>query len=111
MGRTLQEGLRIREVRDHRTGATVVALDPSHAGADRVSRNGTREVHYQVRLQVRDHLGDPVAPFGGRGPGTAEQPNQCVGSYRRCASKFGPTSETRTRNNRLSFLEAVADAV
>src|SRR5438128_12268949 len=35
MGRTLHEVLRIREVRDHRTGGTVVALDPSHAGADR----------------------------------------------------------------------------
>jgi hypothetical protein len=53
----------------------------------------------------------PSPPLGAGGPGTAEQPNQCVGSYRRCASKFGPTSETRTRNNRLSFLEAVADAV
>ena len=35
MGRTLHEVLRIREVRDHRTGGTIVALDPSHAGADR----------------------------------------------------------------------------
>ena len=35
MGRTLHEVLGIREVRDHRTGGTVGALDPSHTGADR----------------------------------------------------------------------------
>src|SRR5262249_16331735 len=35
MGRTLHEVFRIRKVRDHRTGGTVVALDPSDTGADR----------------------------------------------------------------------------
>jgi hypothetical protein len=35
MGRTLHEVFRIRKVRDHRTGGTVVALDPSNTGADR----------------------------------------------------------------------------
>ena len=35
MGRTLHEVLSIRKVRDHRTGGTVVALDPSDTGADR----------------------------------------------------------------------------
>jgi transposase len=35
MGRTLHEVFRIRKVRDHRTGGTVVALDSSNTGADR----------------------------------------------------------------------------
>ena len=35
MGRTLHEVFRIRKVRDHRTGGTVVDLDPSDTGADR----------------------------------------------------------------------------
>jgi transposase len=35
LGRTLHEVLSIRKVRDHRTGGTVVALDPSDTGADR----------------------------------------------------------------------------
>jgi hypothetical protein len=35
MGRTLHEVPRIRKVRDHRTGGTVVALDPSDIGVDR----------------------------------------------------------------------------
>ena len=37
MGRTLREVLRIRKVRDHRTGGTVVAPDPSDTGADHSS--------------------------------------------------------------------------
>ena len=57
MGRTLHEVFRIGKVRDHRTVGTVVALDPSHAGADRVSRNGTR----------RGAL--PGAPASARSPG------------------------------------------
>src|SRR5215831_6589632 len=35
MGRTLHEVFRIREVRDHRTGGTVVALNPSDTGSNR----------------------------------------------------------------------------
>src|SRR5262249_24249832 len=35
MGRTLHEGFRIREVRDHRTGGTVVALNPADTGSNR----------------------------------------------------------------------------
>src|SRR5262249_24542947 len=35
MGRTLHEVFRIREVRDHRTGATVVALNPPDTGSNR----------------------------------------------------------------------------
>src|SRR5258706_14869279 len=35
MGRTLHEGFRIREVRDHRTGGTVVALNPPDTGSNR----------------------------------------------------------------------------
>src|SRR5215471_264498 len=35
MGRTLHEVFRIREVRDHRTGGTVVALNPPDTGSNR----------------------------------------------------------------------------
>src|SRR5437868_13517650 len=35
MGRTLHEIFRIREVRDHRTGGTVVALNPPDTGSNR----------------------------------------------------------------------------
>ena len=35
MGRTLHEVFRIREVRDHRTGETVVALNPPDTGSNR----------------------------------------------------------------------------
>src|ERR1700726_3018500 len=35
MGRKLHEIFRIRKVRDHRTGGTVVALDPSDTDVDR----------------------------------------------------------------------------
>src|SRR5215471_12899828 len=35
MGRTLHEVFRIREVRDHRTGGTVVALNPPNTGSNR----------------------------------------------------------------------------
>src|SRR5205823_7868785 len=35
MGRTLHEVFRIREVRDHRTGGTVVALNPPDIGSNR----------------------------------------------------------------------------
>jgi len=38
MGRTLHEVFRIREVRDHPTGGTVVALNPPDAGSNRDSR-------------------------------------------------------------------------
>src|SRR5262249_6188964 len=39
MGRTLHEVFRIRKVRDHRTGGTVVALDPSDTGAIGIPRS------------------------------------------------------------------------
>src|SRR5438552_13613195 len=35
MGRTLHEVFRIREVRDHRTGGTVVAVNPPDIGSNR----------------------------------------------------------------------------
>src|SRR6266404_3249636 len=35
MGRTLHEVFRIREVRDHRTGGTVVAINPPDTGSNR----------------------------------------------------------------------------
>src|SRR5215467_12047317 len=35
MGRALHEVFRIREVRDHRTGGTVVALNPPDTGSNR----------------------------------------------------------------------------
>ena len=44
MGRTLHEVLSIRKVRDHRTGGTVVALDPSDTGADRDPEMAARSV-------------------------------------------------------------------
>jgi hypothetical protein len=35
LGRTLHEAFRIGEVRDHRTGGTVVALNPPDTGSNR----------------------------------------------------------------------------
>ena len=39
MGRTLHEVFRIREVRDRRTGGTVVALNPPDTGSNRIPRS------------------------------------------------------------------------
>ena len=39
MGRTLHEVFRIREVRDHRTGGTVVALNPPDTGSIGIPRS------------------------------------------------------------------------
>jgi hypothetical protein len=66
MGRTLHEVFRIRKVRDHRTGGTVVALDPSNTGADRdpeidvLVHSGQQAPKSPVKRRSRAELAMPL---------------------------------------------------